>query len=294
MKKISQNHHLMNCKSCGNELQETFCPICGEKKFDTHQLSVKHFAEETFEGFIHFDNKFLHTLKLLLTKPGQLSLDYTEGRRIKNMKPVQFFLVVNLLFFFLIIGNNLYSLGLNNYITYQPFTSFETVKAVNDKLAHTGLTLAEYKQLFNEEIIANSKEFIFIFVPFYGLIFGALLFWKKKFFVEHLIFATHFMAFILLLNFLGFYLVSVPFSLITKLHYSQLFDDLYGTSISVIVALYTFLAILKYYKSSSESRPKHIADITWSVIISLGIGYSYFTFIQGYRMLLFWKIIYFK
>jgi hypothetical protein len=157
----------MNCKSCGNELQETFCPACGEKKFDTRQLSVKHFVEETFEGFVHFDSKFLHTLKILITKPGQLSLDYTEGRRVKNMKPVQFFLVVNLLFFFLIAGSNLYSLSLYNYITYKPFTDFQTVQAVNNKLAHTGLTLAEYKQLFDEEIISNSKEFIFIFVSLF-------------------------------------------------------------------------------------------------------------------------------
>ena len=108
----------MVCKSCENDHQENFCPACGEKAFHTKQLSLKHFVEETFEGFVHFDNKFFCSIKTLVKAPGQLSLDYTEGKRVKYMKPVQFFLIVNLIFFVLTI-NNLYSLSLNNYITYK-------------------------------------------------------------------------------------------------------------------------------------------------------------------------------
>ena len=156
----------MICRSCGNTHQENFCPNCGEKKFHPGQLSVKHFIEETFEGFVHFDSKFFYTVKLLLTKPGQLSVDYAEGRRIRSMRPVQFFLVVNILFFFL-IHNTLFNLSLDNYVTFKPFTNYNTKQIVKNKLAEEGVKYNEYRELFNEKITTESKEFIFLFVPFY-------------------------------------------------------------------------------------------------------------------------------
>lgn len=283
----------MNCKSCGNDHLENFCPACGEKKFDTHQLSFKHFLEETFEGLIHFDNKFLRTVKTLITKPGQLSIDYTEGRRVKYMKPVQFFLVVNLLFFFLIIGNNMYSLPLYNYVSFKPFTDYKTVQIVKEKLSKTKLSAAEYEQVFNEKIKADSKEFILVFVPFYGLIFALLFFWKKKYFVEHLVFATHFVAFVLLLNLLGFYFIKIPIYLLKIKSYSQAFDIYYSVSVGIILTVYVAIAILKFYNSkASPSKSMRIANVIWSLLVSIGIGYTFFTFIQYYRMLLFFKILY--
>jgi hypothetical protein len=67
----------------------------------------------------------LRTIKMLLARPGQLSLDYVNGRRVRYMKPVQLFMIINLIFFFL-ITNNIFSLTLNNYINYEPFISFNT------------------------------------------------------------------------------------------------------------------------------------------------------------------------
>lgn len=274
----------MNCKSCGNNHQENYCPACGEKIFHPNQLSVKHFVEETFEGFIHFDTKFFRSLKTLISKPGQLSVDYVEGRRVKYMKPIQFFLVVNLLFFFLIIGNNMYSLGLDNYVTYRPFINYNTVQTVNEKLKNKKLSYAEFRESFNEKIIADSKEYIFLFVPFYGLVFFIFLFWKKTFFVEHLIFATHFMAFVLLLIFVTFYLVSLPVSLIAKIGYSENIDNILSTCIAAGIAIYTAIAVRRYYQ----------AHIVWSLVVAGFIGSTYFIFIQYYRMLLFYKIMYIR
>ncbi|CAN5268062.1 hypothetical protein BH09BAC6_BH09BAC6_15260 [soil metagenome] len=272
----------MNCKSCGNDHLESYCPACGEKAFKPSQLSVKHFVEETFEGIVHFDSKFFRTIKTLIAKPGQLSLDYTEGRRVMYMKPIPFFLLVNILFFLIAGGNNLYSLSLGNYINYQPFTNFNTKHIVLQKLHDTGLSMPEYERLFNEKIIAASKEFIFLFIPFYGLLFSAVLFRKKKYFVEHLVFAIHLLAFILLFIMAHHYLVIGPYYFLAKNHYSERFDFVDGWFMSLVIATYLSFAIRRFYK----------VNIIWSLTVSLAFGWTFLFFIQFYRMLLFFKILY--
>jgi hypothetical protein len=270
----------MKCRSCGNTHQENFCPNCGEKKFHPGQLSVKHFIEETFEGFVHFDSKFFFTVKTLLTKPGQLALDYAEGRRIRSMRPVQFFLVVNVLFFFLIVGHNLYSLSLDNYVTYRPFTDYNTKQIIKEKIGPNG-KYAEYKQLFDEKIAVESKEFIFVFIPFYGLLFYAMFFWRQKYFTAHVAFAANFVSFILIWNVVSFYLILAPFYLISKSAYSANFDNFSSMLTSFIIASYLAIAIRRFYKP-------HLAV---TLLVSLVIGFTYFTFIQYYRMALFFKIV---
>ena len=160
----------MNCKTCGHTVAENYCPACGEEMFDPEELSIKHFTEETFEGMVHFDNKFFHTLRTLIAKPGQFSLNYVQGRRSRFMKPVQFFLVVNLIFFFFITFN-LYAMRLYNYITYKPFVDYHTREIVQQKINTTYLTTGEFQQMFDEKIQADSKDFIFLFILFMRLFF---------------------------------------------------------------------------------------------------------------------------
>lgn len=271
----------MECKTCGNDHPENYCPTCGEKPFKPEQLSFKEYIEELFEGFLHFDNKFLRTMKMLVVKPGQLSLEYTEGRRVLYMRPIQLFLVMNLVFFILAFSN-LYSLPLYNYITYTPFIRYNTKHIISQELVQTGLTLKEYMELFNERIKAVSKEFIFLFIPFYGLVFYALFFKKKQYFVEHMVFATHFCTFILLLTLAGFYLLSLPFALITGGGYSANFDNVYSIITQVIVGLYARVAIKRYYKTAN----------VYTILVAIALGFTFFMVIQYYRMLLFFKIVY--
>jgi hypothetical protein len=131
---------------------------------------------------------------------------------------------------------------------------------------------------------ANSKEFIFIFIPFYGFAFFIFFFWKKKFFVEHLVFATHFVAFVLLFTLVEYYLLTIPFYLITKINVSQGFNNFYSIFTSACISIYFLFAIRKFY------RP----HLIWAIIKSATVGFTFFYFIQYYRMLLFFKILYFN
>lgn len=271
----------MECKTCGNSHPEEFCPACGEKTFDVHQLSLKHFIEETFEGFAHFDSKFFRTVKLLLTKPGQLSVDFSQGRRVKYMKPIPFFLVMNLIFFILPF-RNMYTQGLDTYTTFSSYQKYNTVAIVQKELARTKLSLVEYRQIFNEKIKGLSKELIFIYIPFYGLIFAILFFYQRRYFVEHLVFATHFMAFILLLGLLTAFFITIPFAVFSHSGFSPVLDQVLGYVFITCISAYAAAAIRRFYKP----------HMIWTLITAIGIGFTFLPLMQYYRMLLFYEIIY--
>jgi len=269
----------MICQNCGNALQENFCPHCGEKKLDPHELTVKHFLSETLESFFHFDNRFFKSLKKLLLHPGELSVNFVEGRRVGFMKPLQLFLILNISLFF--IPGNPFALPLYNYITYKPFTNYGTRAVVEAKIKKDNISLKEYFHQFDEKIKSESKEFIFVYIPFYALIFALLFFFKRRNFAEHLVFACHFMGMYILFSILNYILLEMPFYLLSKDSYSQLFDNIDTLLVQIVILVYLFLAIRRFYKTT----------FVWSLFSATVLASSFFFFLQFYRMLLFFKII---
>lgn len=90
------------CHNCGHPFygQEKFCPDCGQKNKD-RKITFKSFIAEVFNGFISWDAKFWKTLFPLLTKPGKVSRDFIDGKRVRYSNPFQFYLTTSILFFLL-------------------------------------------------------------------------------------------------------------------------------------------------------------------------------------------------
>jgi hypothetical protein len=271
----------MTCANCGDTRQENYCPNCGEKKFHPGSLTAKHYVEESLEGLFHFDNKFLRSIKTLITRPGQLSVDYAEGRRVRFMRPLPLFLIVNLVVF-LLLFNNPFSIPLQNYITYSPFTNFNTVELVNEKIAAEKTTHTQYEQRFNDASHSRSKSLLIAFIPAYALLFALLLFNKKKTTVEHLVFATHYVTFILVAMLATFYLLGLPLELATEyfgLHFY--FDDFALVFYTALFGAYLFFAIRRFYKTRNWQN----------VFVSALVALNFFTLLFLYRMLLFYSIV---
>ena len=79
---------------------------------DPHEYALGHFFHDLFHELLHVDGKIVRTLQALLTRPGQLTLDYWEGRRARYLPPLRMYLIATALFFaFVTTGNDLWKSG---------------------------------------------------------------------------------------------------------------------------------------------------------------------------------------
>lgn len=93
--------HNTNCPNCGTPISgHNFCANCGQKNHDLN-IPLKHLIEETLEGFLHLDSKSLTTLKALIVRPGHLTAEFIQGRRMSYVAPVRLYVFISFFFFLL-------------------------------------------------------------------------------------------------------------------------------------------------------------------------------------------------
>jgi hypothetical protein len=93
---VPSGSNTATCANCGAPVHSRYCPDCGQ---ETSQriTSIKTLAEEFSSEFLNFDSKLFVTLKVLALKPGYLTKEYIEGRRIRYLAPVRLFVLLSAL-----------------------------------------------------------------------------------------------------------------------------------------------------------------------------------------------------
>lgn len=92
-----------SCANCGTELRGEWCHACGQKRPHEGDLALRHAGHHVVHELLHLDGRLWTSLRLLFARPGQLSLDFLEGRRQRHLHPIRIFLVTAALFF--LLGN---------------------------------------------------------------------------------------------------------------------------------------------------------------------------------------------
>lgn len=84
--------------NCGAPLGGAYCAACGqESRIETP--TVGEFVREFVQDQMALEGKLLRTLKLLVTRPGVLTLDYIAGRRQCYIRPLRLYLALSVVFF---------------------------------------------------------------------------------------------------------------------------------------------------------------------------------------------------
>ncbi|WP_108801843.1 DUF3667 domain-containing protein [Aquimarina sp. Aq107] len=95
-----KKHRGNECLNCHVPLDviDRYCHNCGQIN-TTKKLSFKDFFNEFFASIFSYDSRLRHTVVGLLFRPGMISKDYIEGRRVKYANPFRFYLSVSIMFF---------------------------------------------------------------------------------------------------------------------------------------------------------------------------------------------------
>lgn len=86
------------CYNCQATVSGKFCAQCGQQAH-LHVASVHEFLHHFIGHYVAAEGKLWPTLKALLLRPGQLTLEYIRGRRTHFIDPLRLLLTVSLLAF---------------------------------------------------------------------------------------------------------------------------------------------------------------------------------------------------
>jgi hypothetical protein len=91
------------CLNCGAplDLVDKYCHQCSQLN-STKRLKLKDFFLEFLAGVVSYDSRTWRSIKDLLFKPGKVTREYVQGRRMSYANPFRFFLSVCIIYFLLL------------------------------------------------------------------------------------------------------------------------------------------------------------------------------------------------
>lgn len=102
--RFTRNIRGNKCLNCEKDISEedNFCSQCGQVN-DLQKVSLKQYLSAYFDDFFSFDSRLLITIVSLIFKPGYVTKNYVEGKRMRYMNPFKLYLQITILFF-LVVG----------------------------------------------------------------------------------------------------------------------------------------------------------------------------------------------
>ena len=147
----------VRCKNCEGPLTAVadYCPSCGQSVRMISRPWLE-FAREMLAELLDFDGRMLRSMKLLLTRPGFLSYEYINGRRVAYTSPIRIYLVISLVFFFVL------------------------------PLILPGSSITSPDHEFSVELYSKG---MFLLLPVFALLLK--IFYRQFFYIDHLVFTVH-------------------------------------------------------------------------------------------------------
>jgi hypothetical protein len=137
------------CLNCGAALHGEFCAACGQAA-DVGRLQSKALLRDVLEDLLHFDTRFLRTVRALTVAPGRLCRDYAQGRRVAWFPPLRYFLGM-----------------LAAVLLVMLWVGFDPVRVVVDP-GDAGSRVARVQRAVAESALANLNVSMALLAPLYA------------------------------------------------------------------------------------------------------------------------------
>ena len=192
------------CPGCGAPATGRFCAACGEETV-VEDLSLRALIAGIVEHLTALDVKLLRTVRLLLFRPGQLTVEYRRGVRKRYTRPLPLFLLV-LGAFFVAMAN---IFGARD--SQAELANTTLLRSLQPRVAamqrQSGETPPQFFARYDRRAEDVKRGLLALFVPALSLMLALLYARRRRYTIEHVVFATHYFTFSLLLVAIWFALV---------------------------------------------------------------------------------------
>lgn len=189
------------CRCCNNMFKGRYCNICGEKVTEPSERTFLTFLDNLLNAFTFLDGKFLKSLKLLITRPGQLSRNIADGMRVPYMKMVSLFFVANF-FYFLFPFFDSFNSSLYSQTNLMGQHSVRAKAIVDKEVEKRHISMEEFQEKYQAQSTNLSKLLIVTLVLIMTVTFMIINYSKRNYFFDHLLISLEFYSFHLLVNML--------------------------------------------------------------------------------------------
>ncbi len=90
-----------DCLNCGAKITGSYCSNCGQKN-TSYRESIWHIVSDLLEEAFSFDSRLYRSVYLLLLRPGVMTREYNEGKRVKYIRPLRIYLFSSIVYFFIL------------------------------------------------------------------------------------------------------------------------------------------------------------------------------------------------
>lgn len=205
---------------------------------------MRHFVHEAVVHVGDFEHtKIYRTLQALLLKPGLLTNEYIAARRVDWITPLKSFITIFAISFFLYSAFR--SVAIFDLSTLLDLDPRGTLRNTLERLAaKRQLTMDAFVPMVNVKWRTYASASQFIYPPAFAIVVMALYARQRRYFVEHLVFSTHYQTFALLLIVLAW-----PLYLLTGLALS-IASGILALVITAVMIWYLIVAVRNVYRQS--------------------------------------------
>ena len=270
------------CATCGTQLQGRYCHSCGERALESDEFRLRKFLTRSFNAVFDVDSRLYRSFRALFTRPGLLTAEYFAGRRRPYLNPIQVFLLANLLFFAglsVLGGAGTFTTELR-YHTQQ----FGYRGIANDLIARQGVPgsapAVEFEQRFNDAVPRYANSMVILLAPFLAALLALLHIGRRYPFVHHLVFALHFLAFMLPVLLVFPLVIRAILGLIPSAAPALNSEAVFSTILMLIIAVYL----------SKATRVAYGTGRGRAIVVGFLASVLLLPAIVVYRMLLFFTV----
>ena len=227
------HHASTTCANCRATTSGNYCQQCGQATH-LHVPSAREFLHEFIAHYVALEGKLWKSLGKLVFRPGFLSREYIEGRRVRYLEPLRLYLTFSIIFFALVklSGVQVVDFGeprarpeppaiaaashadeaLAGQVTRETDAELGRLEkkavawatsinpALGDKVAHFATLPRQYqKEAITRAFFGYSPYAIFALMPVFAFYLKGLYLGSGRRYGEHFLFALHSNAFAFLM-----------------------------------------------------------------------------------------------